>query len=161
MTQEGTRGAGGQQYCANCGEAIGADVRFCPHCGSATGTQISSRSPVATGQKRTGHIKYRNMFVQVILVIITLGIYTIYWYYVTLDELHKANGRTEGAGMWTVLSVIPIASLFAQWHHAFEYAEFIDDKYPGIAIFILWILFSPAVWFLVQMDLNAAARQQS
>ena len=157
MTQEETSGASDQRPCANCGEQIGAEAQFCPHCGSATGAQSSSRSPIAVGQGRTDHIKYRNMFVQVILVIITLGIYTIYWYYVTLDELHKANGTIEGAGMWTVLSVIPIASLFAQWHHASEYAGFIDDKYPGIANFILWIVFSPAVWFLVQMDLNAAA----
>ena len=97
------------------------------------------------------------MFMQIILVIITLGIYTLYWYYVTLDELHKANGKTEGAGLWTFLSIVPIASFFAQWHHASEYAEFVDNKYPGIAIFILWIVFSPAVWFLVQMDLNNAA----
>jgi hypothetical protein len=39
-----------------------------------------------------------------------------------------------------------------------EYAEFVDNKYPGIAVFILWILFAPAVWFLVQLDLNRAAR---
>jgi hypothetical protein len=25
-------------------------------------------------------------------------------------------------------------------------------------VFILWILFVPAVWFLVQLDLNRAAR---
>lgn len=161
MTQEETSGASGRKYCTNCGERIEAEAQFCPQCGSAAGAQTGLRSPIATVPGRAGRIKYRNMLVQVLLVMITLGIYTIYWYYVTLDELHKANGKTEGAGMWTVLTLIPIASLFAQWHHASEYAEFVDGKYPGIAIFILWILFSPAVWFLVQMDLNRAARQQS
>ena len=32
---------------------------------------------------RHSHIKYRNMVVQVILFIITLGIYGIYWFYST------------------------------------------------------------------------------
>lgn len=105
----------------------------------------------------TDHIKYRNMLMQVLLFIVTLGIYAIYWYYVTSKELHVANGKNEGAGLWTLLAIIPIANLFADWHYSSEYAQFINDKYPGIAIFILWIVFSPAVWFLAQMDLNKAA----
>ena len=45
----------------------------------------------------TDHIKHRNMVMQIVLVIITLGIYAIYWFYVTLNELHIANGKDEGA----------------------------------------------------------------
>ncbi len=118
-------------------------------CGAATSAQETPSPVVTGGPKPTDHIKYRNMVMQVILVIVTLGIYTIYWYYVTLDEIHKANGRPGGAGLWTLLSVIPIARYFADWHHSDEYSEFVDDKYPAIGIFILWIVFSPAVWFLV------------
>ena len=110
--------------------------------------------------KSTGHIKYRNMVMQVVLVIMTFGIYALYWYYVTLNELHKANGRTEGSGMWTFLSLVPFAQYFAYWHYANEYTEFVDEKYPAIGIFILWIVFSPAVWFLVQSDLNRAAKRE-
>ncbi len=105
-----------------------------------------------------GHIKHRNLFVQVILYIITLGIYGIYWYHVTLNELHIANGDTEGAGcLWTILLFIPFGGLFAVWHHSSEYAKFVDGKYSGILIFILWLVFSPVVWYLVQTDLNRAA----
>ena len=108
--------------------------------------------------KRTEHIKYRNMFVQVFLYIITLGIYGIYWFYVTTIELHRANGKDEGAGcLWTILLLIPIANLFAYWHHSSEFASFVDGKYPSIGMFILWIFFSPAVWFLVQWELNRVA----
>ena len=105
------------------------------------------------------HVKYRNMVVQVLLFIITLGIYGIYWFYVTYKETSRANGKTEAnAFLWTILFLIPIASFFAAWKHSMEYAEFVDNKYPGIAIFILWIVFAPVVWFLVQSDLNRAAR---
>ena len=101
------------------------------------------------------------MVMQVVLFIVTLGLYAIYWFYVTLKELHIANSKNEGAGGWTVLGLIPIANLFALWHYSMEYEQFIDKKYPGIAIFILWLVFSPAVWFLVQSDLNNAASAPS
>ncbi len=133
-----------------------ASVRFCPSCGTESGA--TSRGGIL--ERRTSHIKYRNMFMQVILAIITFGIYTIYWYYVTLEELSEANGELEGSGcMWTILYIIPFINLFANWHHSSEYSKFVDNKYPEIAIFILWIVFSPVVWFLVQSDLNRAARR--
>ena len=156
MACERPAAGSGPRFCANCGERIDEGAAFCPHCGAQSGAR-----PAAGGRPvRTDHIKYRNMVVQVILTIVTFGIYAIYWYYVTLDELHKANGKAEGAGMWTFLSIIPFANLFAQWHHSSEYAQFVDNKYPGIAIFILWIVFSPVVWFLVQSDLNRVAARR-
>ena len=157
MSQEQPEDPVGQRSCSNCGETLDEGARFCAHCGAAAGAQSSPRSSAGVVVPRTDHIKYRNMVAQVILAIVTFGIYTIYWYYVTLEELHLANGKPKSAGLWTLLSVIPIAQYFAQWHHAFEYSEFVGDKYPSIDIFILWIVFSPAVWFLVQSDLNRAA----
>ena len=97
------------------------------------------------------------MFMQVLLFIVTLGLYGVYWFYVTLKELHVANGKSDSAALWTLLAVIPIANLFAWWHYSMEYELFSNRKYPGIAIFILWIVFSPVVWFLVQSDLNKEA----
>ena len=42
---------------------------------------------------KTAHIKFRNMPTQVVLAFVTLGIYVLYWYYVTLKELHIASGN--------------------------------------------------------------------
>ncbi len=106
---------------------------------------------------KTSHIKNRNMVMQVILAIITLGIYVIYWYYSTLKEMHIANGKDAGAGMWTLLMMIPILGYFASWHYAGEFAAFNGDKYPTLLIFLAWIVFAPIVWILVQMELNKAA----
>ena len=97
------------------------------------------------------------MMVQVVIFIVTLGLYGIYWFYVTLKEMHIANGKDDGVGGWTVLAIIPLANLFAWWHYAMEYEQFSNRKYPGIAIFILWVVLSPVVWFLVQSDLNNVA----
>lgn len=65
---------------------------------------------------------------QVVLAIITLGIYVIYWWYSTLKEMHIANGKDEGAGMWTFFYFIPILNIFAQWHYASEYEAFSGGK---------------------------------
>ena len=148
-------------YCSSCGSVMETTASFCSNCGAPNprmGTAAPGGGGASRGPVRTDHIKRRNMWVQVLLTIITLGIYTIYWFYVTLEELHRANGNEDGGGcLWTILYVIPIANLFAYWHQGQEYDKFINGKYPGIAIFILWIVFAPVVWFLVQRELNAAA----
>ena len=159
MAQESGTDLGGRS-CSQCGEPLEPGTNFCGHCGAATSAQEAPSPVVTGGPKSSVHIKYRNMVMQVVLVIVTLGIYTIYWYYVTLDELHKVNGRSEGAGMWTFISLIPIAQYFSYWHQSNEYAEFVDERYPAMGIFILWVVFSPAVWFLVQSDLNRAASRE-
>ena len=148
-------------FCSSCGSMMETTAGFCSNCGAANprmapvapGSSGTSRGPV-----RTDHIKRRNMWMQVLLFIITLTIYGIYWFHVTLGELYRANDTEDKRRwLWTILYIIPIAQLFAYWHQGQEYDKFINGKYPGIAIFILWIIFPPAVWFLMQRDLNAAA----
>ena len=49
-------------------------------------------------------VKRRNMLGQVGLMIITLGIYAIFWFYWTACELKGlANDETASPGLWTVL----------------------------------------------------------
>ena len=50
---------------------------------------------------KTDHIKRRNMWIQVGLVVVTLGLYQFYWFYVTLKELHIANRAMGGAAVHT------------------------------------------------------------
>lgn len=140
-----------QRYCTNCSAQIESGASFCSACGHA------SQTLAAAAARFTGHIKYRNMWVRVLYFILALGLYGIYWFFVSLEELQVANDKEKSGCLWTFLSILPVLSLFAYWRHSFEYAEFVDEKYPGIAIFILWIVFSPVVWFLVQSDLNRAA----
>lgn len=162
MAEAGNPGGPSTMFCSSCGAVMETTAAFCPSCGAANprlATTGTGSSGSAGGPVRTDHIKYRNMWVQVLLFIITLSLYNIYWFFVTLEELYKANGNEDGGGcLWTILYIIPIANLFAYWHQGNQYERFINRKYPGIAIFILWIVFAPAVWFLVQRDLNAAAR---
>lgn len=104
---------------------------------------------------KTDQIKKRNMTMQVVLMIITMGIYALYWFYSTLKELHIANGKDEGAVMWTLFLLV--LSWLAVWHYSSEYTGFATEKYPALLVFLAWLVFLPIVWFLVQTDLNKAA----
>ena len=106
---------------------------------------------------RTDHIRKRNMVMQVVLTIITLGIYVIYWYHSTLKELHIANGKGEGAAMWTIFLFPPILNYFTYWHYSSEFGAFTHEKYPSLVAFLAWVVFAPIVWILAQTELNKAA----
>ncbi len=103
-------------------------------------------------------VKYRSMGKQIGLMIITLGLYSIYWFLVTARELqYLAQDEDAAPELWTVLLFIPIANLYAQFKYSQLYEKWNQGRYEVWLIFILWIVFSPAVWFLVQSDLNKVA----
>ena len=106
---------------------------------------------------RTDHIKKRNMLMQVVLMVVTLSIYAIYWFHVTLKEMHIANGKEPGAAMWTIFLFFPILNWFSVWHYSSEYSKFTSSKYPNLLVFLAWLVFLPIVWVIVQTDLNKAA----
>jgi len=103
-------------------------------------------------------VKKRNMLGQVGLMIITLGIYAIYWFYSTATELKELSGDTTASpGLWTVCLFIPIANLWAWYKYAGLYEKVSTDHMNMWILFILAIVFGPAVWFIVQTELNKRA----
>lgn len=138
------------RFCTNCGAQFEASSIFCSSCGHPFSNPSSAES--------TGHIKHRNILAGVVYYAFTLGFYSIYWYFATLEELQVAKGKEKSGCRIITLLFVPILGLIAYWKRSSEYAGFIDDKYPGIAIFILWLVFGPVAWFLVQADLNQAAK---
>lgn len=104
-------------------------------------------------------IKRRNMFVQVILMIVTFGLYSIYWFYQTATEL-KAVARDDQAspGLWTVLLFIPFGSFFSMYKYGEVYEKASTEKLNRWITFLLFLFFPPAVWFLAQSHLNERAQ---
>ena len=103
-------------------------------------------------------VKRRNMLAQVFLVIITCGIYAVYWFYQTSVEMANLDGDPEASpGLWTVLLFIPFLNFYAHYKHAELFEDISSDHLNKWILFILWIVFCPAVWFIVQLDLNKKA----
>lgn len=103
-------------------------------------------------------VQYRDMIAQVLIFIVTLGIYGIYWFYVTSREMKVVTGDHQAEpGLWTILLFIPFANLYAYYKHAELYEKMSTEDFNRWLSFVLWLVFSPAVWFIVQSDLNRRA----
>ncbi len=102
-------------------------------------------------------IQQRNMVMQVLLMVVTLGIYGIYWFYVTSKEMIEHKGLDGSAGLWTVLAIFPLV----QWYAYYKQGEAVEALTDGALnkwiVFILWLVFAPAVWFITQTELNKRA----
>ena len=101
--------------------------------------------------------KRRNMLFQFVMYFLTFGLYSLYWYYSTLDEMTKLKGKRVEALLWTILMIIPIANFFAMWKHSAAADQAFDRTYPAILLWVLWIFVSPVVWILLQIELNRVA----
>lgn len=104
--------------------------------------------------------KNRNLFVQLLLYVVTLGLYGIYWYYSTANEIIKAGKIQGSAGLWTVLFLIPIVNLYAYWKHASAVNAATDGTHGTLGLFLLAVIFYPIYWIIVQNELNSRSSQQ-
>ncbi|MCP4703462.1 MAG: DUF4234 domain-containing protein [candidate division Zixibacteria bacterium] len=105
-----------------------------------------------------GQVKYRDMWAQVFIFIFTFGIYGIYWFYQTAVELAGlAKDHNAEPTLWTVLLFIPFGALYSHYKYGELYEKVSDEKLNRWILFMLWIVFIPAVWFIVQTELNKRA----
>ncbi len=103
-------------------------------------------------------VKYRNMWGQVGLMIITIGIYGIYWFYQTATELkHLNKDPNANPALWTVLLFIPFGAIYSWYKYTGLYELESTDHLNRWILFLLWLVFIPAVWFIVQTELNRRA----
>lgn len=106
-------------------------------------------------------IKDRNMWLQILLVIVTFGLYTFYWFYQTATELKSVAADEQASpGLWTVLLFIPFLNIYSWYKYAELFEQTSSEKLNRWILILLWIVLVPAVWFLVQTDLNKKARVQ-
>ncbi len=105
-------------------------------------------------------VKKRNMLAQIGLVIITFGIYAIYWFYKISEEMKFVGKDAEASpGLWTVLLFIPFGSIYSAYKFSELYEKISTDHFNKWLLFVLWLVFSPAVWFIVQNEMNKKAVQ--
>lgn len=98
------------------------------------------------------------MLTQVFLFVITFGIYGVYWFFQTTDEMKAfAHDPDAAPGLWTFLLFVPFANFYAHYKYSELFEEISADAFDKWILFLLWIVFCPAVWFIVQSDLNKKA----
>ena len=106
-------------------------------------------------------VKRRSLLVQILLMTVTVGMYSIYWYYATTREILGLLKRDEeNVFLWTILFVIPILFCISYYKQGKAYEELTGGELNRWVLFALWILFPPLVWIIVQRRLNEVADAQ-
>lgn len=95
----------------------------------------------------------RSVVAVILLTFVTLGIYPIYWFVKTKDEMN-----TRGAGIPTAwLMIVPIASIWWMWKWAGGVQTVTRGKQSQGVAFIMILLLSIIGMAVVQSWLNEAA----
>jgi len=99
-------------------------------------------------------IEKRNMWIQCLLFIITLGIYGLYWYYVTTKEMAEYTETRSYPYIFTIALMVPPLCFLSFYEHGWLFEELTEKNINRWFMFLFWIAFPPVVWAIVQLKLN-------
>jgi hypothetical protein len=85
---------------------------------------------------------------QVVLFVITFGFYGLYWMYKTADQLDRGTSSDINP----ILVIVPFYGLWI----VTDGAEAVTDQSQGV-LFLLFLVFGPAAWYLIQSGINEVA----
>ncbi|MCX6775931.1 MAG: DUF4234 domain-containing protein [Candidatus Micrarchaeota archaeon] len=102
-------------------------------------------------------VKFRNPILVIILGLITLGIYSLYWFYATSKELIELNKSNSNALFWLIGLFIPFVNLYVFWKYSKAVEQASRGSMNAILVFILSLVFNPIAQYLVQTELNKHA----
>jgi nicotinamide riboside transporter PnuC len=92
---------------------------------------------------------------QVLFTVLTLGIYSLYWWYRTNEQLDAGTSAEISPGLRTIGLLIPIYNLIVIWRFSNDVTAVTDQE--GLLLFLAFLVFAPIVWYLVQTGINEIA----
>jgi hypothetical protein len=93
----------------------------------------------------------KSLGIQTVLMIVTGGLYSLYWFYSTASQLDKGTDQS----LTPILGIIPGLNLISAWQIS-NAAESVTDQ-SSIILFVLFLVFAPISWYWVQSGMNQAA----
>lgn len=99
--------------------------------------------------------QHRSLVKQVLFTIVTFGIYAIYWWHVTHKQLDRGTDADFSPTLRTVGLFVPIYNFVVMWRTSHD-AEAVNDT-GGVLTFVLFLVFAPAAWYVVQSGINDVA----
>jgi len=100
-------------------------------------------------------VKSRNPILVIVLSLITFGIYALYWWWQTKNEMNGLGAQIPTA----ILIIIPIVNLYWLWKYCEAYGKYVKrDENSGILVLLAFFVFFPVGQYLVQTDLNKLAK---
>lgn len=92
---------------------------------------------------------------QVLFSVLTLGLYTLYWWHATHKQLSAGTDADFSPAMRTIGLFVPFYNFLVIWQTSNDAAAVTDSD--GVVLFLLFLVFAPAAWFLIQSGMNGAA----
>ncbi|GAB3029518.1 DUF4234 domain-containing protein [Natronobiforma cellulositropha] len=99
--------------------------------------------------------RHRSLAKQVLFAVLTLGLYTIYWYYITFDQLNRGTDAEYNTVLRFLGLFVPVLNIVILWWFSQD-AEAVVDQ-DGVLVFLAELVFPPVVWYLVQSGINDVA----
>ena len=154
------------KFCSKCGNQLSEGLNFCPSCGA----QISQDQPQQQNQYQQQVyntnmplIKNRNIAMQVILSILTCGIYGLYWFITMTDESNVlSDEKTASGGMAVLLTLVTCGIYSFYWNYKMGQKLYVAGKMYGLDIadnsvlYLILSIFGLGIVSecLIQNDLN-------
>jgi hypothetical protein len=97
----------------------------------------------------------RNIALIYVLMIVTFGIYALYWCVKTKGEINALGGKIPTA--WLI--IIPIANIYWIWRYCEDFGIYVKKDNNGVLWFILYVLIGIIMPAIVQGELNKYATE--
>jgi hypothetical protein len=95
-------------------------------------------------------MKKRSPVAVIILSIITVGIYLIYWFVKTKDEINSLGANIPTA--W--LLIVPLGNIYWLYRYCDGFSSYIKKDNLGVIWFLVAITILPVLPIIVQVELN-------
>ena len=154
------------KFCSKCGNKLSEGLNFCPSCGAQVSqdqTQQQNQYQQQVYNTNMPLIKNRNIAMQVILSILTCGIYGLYWFITMTDESNVlSDEKTASGGMAILLTLVTCGIYSFYWNYKMgqklnlagrKYNKSISDN---SVLYLVLSLFGLTIvnYCLIQSDLN-------
>ena len=96
-------------------------------------------------------MKERNLVVMTLLLIFTFGIYQLYWFWKTKNELEE---EFKVKLPHSILIIIPIANLYWLYKYCDVFAKKVKNEKSGVVWFLIFILVPIIPPIIVQSEYN-------
>jgi hypothetical protein len=93
----------------------------------------------------------KSLGIQVVLTVVTGGLYALYWFYSTASQLDESTNQD----LTPILGVIPVVNLISAWQIS-SAAESVTDQ-SNIVMFVLFLVLAPVSWYWIQSGMNDVA----
>ena len=103
------------KYCSNCGKEIKSKDIYCSNCGKKIEKETKE---IQNEELNNIKINKRDIATQIILTVITCGLYSLYWIATITDDVNSLNDDYSTSGITVVLlSILTCGLYLIYWNY--------------------------------------------